>query len=73
MIFTVRVAAVAGVMAAVASTTVMGQTTETTSPQPPPSEATFPPQPPMTAPFSPNELIANYDARLQPAPGRSDF
>ena len=57
MIFTVRVAAVAGVMAAVASTTVMGQTTETTSPQPPPSEATFPPQPPMTAPFSPNELI----------------
>jgi hypothetical protein len=44
-------------MAAVASTTVMGQTTDTASPQPPSSEATFPPQPPMTAPFSRNELI----------------
>ncbi|HEV3383434.1 MAG TPA: DUF1134 domain-containing protein [Gemmata sp.] len=57
MIFSLRVAAITGVMVAVASTSVMAQTTGTTPSQPPPSEVTFPPQPPMTSPFSSNELI----------------
>jgi len=57
MIFSLRVVAIAGVMAGVASTSVMAQATGTISSQPPSSEATFPSQPPMTSPFSPNELI----------------
>jgi len=57
MIFRLRVVAIAGVMAGVASTSVIAQATGTISSQPPSSEPTFPSQPPMTSPFSPNELI----------------
>ena len=57
MIISLRVAAIASVMAAVASASVMAQTGGNIPSQPPPSEGTLPPQPPMTSPFSPNELI----------------
>jgi hypothetical protein len=56
MILSLRVAATASVMAAVASTSVMAQTTGTI-PQPPPSVVTSPSPPPTTNQFSSNELI----------------
>ncbi len=57
MILGLRAAAIASVMAVVASTSVVGQTTGTIPPPPPPSEGT-PPSPPQTAnQFSPNEII----------------
>jgi hypothetical protein len=57
MVLSLRVVAIAGLMAGVASTSVMGQATGPVPSQPPSSEPTFPSQPPMTSPFSPNELI----------------
>ena len=57
MLLSLRVAAIAGVMAGVASTSVMAQAPGTIPSQPPSSEVTFPPQPPMTSPFSANELV----------------
>jgi len=57
MIFSLRVAAIAGVLAAVGSASVMAQTGGDIPSQLPPSEGTLPPQPPMTSPFSSNELI----------------
>ena len=57
MIHSLRVVAIAGVMAGVASTSVLAQATGPVPSPPPSSEPTFPSQPPMTSPFSPNELI----------------
>jgi hypothetical protein len=57
MIFSLRMAVITGVMAAITSTSVMAQDNGTIPSQAPPSEVTFPSQPPMTSPFSPNELI----------------
>jgi len=57
MIVSLRVAAIAGLMA-VASTPVMAQTTGTLPPQPPPYGVAPPPsQPPTTNQFSSNEII----------------
>jgi hypothetical protein len=57
MIVSLRVAAIAGLMA-FASTPVMAQTTGTLPPQPPPyGVAPPPPQPPTTNQFSSNEII----------------
>jgi hypothetical protein len=57
MIVSLRDAAIASVVVAVTSTSVMAQTTGTIPPQPPPSEVT-PSSPPLTTnQFSSNELI----------------
>jgi hypothetical protein len=57
MIVCLRAAAIASVMAVVASTSVMAQTTGTIPPQPPPY-GVAPSQPPPTAnQFSSNEII----------------
>ncbi|MFY9770858.1 MAG: EipA family protein, partial [Xanthobacteraceae bacterium] len=57
MVVSLRVAAIAGLMA-VASTPVMAQTTGTLPPQPPPYGVAPPPsQPPTTNQFSSNEII----------------
>ena len=57
MIVCLRAAAIAGVMAVLASTSVMAQTTGTIPPQPPPY-GVAPSQPPPTASqYSSNELI----------------
>ena len=55
MILSLRVAAI--VVAAVASTSAMAQTSGTIPPQPSPYEVALPPQPPATGQFSPDELI----------------
>jgi hypothetical protein len=57
MILTFRVAALASLMAVIASASVMAQTTGTTPPPQPPSEVTPPLAPPTTTQFSSNELI----------------
>ena len=57
MIVSLRDAAIASVVAAVTSTSVMAQTTGTIPPQPPPSEVTPSSPPPTTNQFSSNELI----------------
>ena len=57
MIVRLRVAAIASVVGAVTSTSVMAQTTATLPPQSPPSEVTSPSPPPTTSQFSSNELI----------------
>jgi hypothetical protein len=57
MIVSLRDAAVASVVVAVTSTSVMAQTTGTIPPQPPPSEVTPSSPPPTTNQFSSNELI----------------
>jgi hypothetical protein len=57
MIVSLRVAAIASVVAAMMSTSVMAQTTGTIAPQPPPSEVTPSSPPPTTNQFSANELI----------------
>ena len=56
MIISLRLAAMAGVAAAV-STSVMAQTTGTIPPQPPPSEVTALQPPPPTDQYSSNEII----------------
>jgi hypothetical protein len=56
MIVSLRLAAMASVVAAVVSTSVMAQTTGTIPPQPPPSEVTAL-QPPPTDQYSSNEII----------------
>ena len=57
MIISLRVAAIASVMAAVACTPAMAQTTGTISPQSPPPEVTPSSPPPTASQFSSNELI----------------
>jgi hypothetical protein len=57
MIVSLRDAAIASVVVAVTSTSVMAQTTGTIPPQPPPSEVTPSSPPPTTNQFSSNELI----------------
>ena len=57
VIISLRVAAIASVMAAVACTPVMAQTTGTISPQSPPPEVTPSSPPPTASQFSSNELI----------------
>ena len=57
MIISLRVAAIAGLMAAVACTPVMAQTTGTIPPQPSSSEVIPSSPPPTTNQFSSNELI----------------
>jgi hypothetical protein len=57
MIASLRVAAIASLMAAVASTPVMAQTTGAIPPSPPTSEVAPSPPPPTTTQFSSNELI----------------
>ena len=57
MIASLRDAAIASVVAAVASTSVMAQTTGAIPSQPPPSVVTSPSPPPTTNQFSSNELI----------------
>jgi hypothetical protein len=57
MILSLRVAAIASVMAVVASASVMAQTTGTIPPQPPPSEVTALPPPPVANQYSSNEII----------------
>jgi hypothetical protein len=57
MIVSLRDAAIASVMAAVASTSVMAQTTGAIPSQPPPPVVTSPSPPPTTNQFSSNELI----------------
>jgi hypothetical protein len=56
MIFSLRVAAIASVMAVVASTSVMAQTTGSIPPTPPPSQVTPPLSPPANQ-YSSNEII----------------
>jgi len=57
VIISLRVAAIAGLMAAVACTPVMAQTTGTIPPQPSSSEVIPSSPPPTTNQFSSNELI----------------
>jgi hypothetical protein len=57
VIISLRVAAIASVMAAVACTPVMAQTTGTIPPQSPPPEVTPSSPPPTASQFSSNELI----------------
>ncbi|HTE78217.1 MAG TPA: DUF1134 domain-containing protein [Xanthobacteraceae bacterium] len=57
MIVSLRVAAIASVVAAITSMSVMAQTTGTIAPQPPPSEVTPSSPPPTTSQFSSNEVI----------------
>jgi hypothetical protein len=57
MIVRLRVVAIASVVGAVMSTSVMAQTTATIAPQSAPSEVTSPSPPPTTSQFSSNELI----------------
>ncbi len=57
MIVSLRLAAMASVVAAVVSTSVMAQTTGTIPPQPPPSEVTALPPPPTANRYSSNEII----------------
>ena len=57
MIISLRVAAIASVMVAVACTPVMAQTTGTIPPQSPPPEVTPSSPPPTASQFSSNELI----------------
>ena len=57
MIVSLRLAAMASVVAAVVSTSVMAQTTGTIPPQPPPSEVTALPPPPTANQYSSNEII----------------
>jgi hypothetical protein len=57
MILSSRVAAIASVMAVVASTSVVAQTTGTIPPPAPPSEVTPPLPPPTANQFSSNEII----------------
>jgi hypothetical protein len=57
MIVSLRVAAIASVVAAITSMSVMAQTTGTIAPQPPPSEVTPSSSPPTTSQFSSNEVI----------------
>ncbi len=57
MIVSLRDAAIASVVAAVASTSVMAQTTGAIPSQPAPSVVTSPSPPPTTNQFSSNELI----------------
>src|SRR5260370_8935228 len=57
MIVSLRDAAIASVVAVVASTSVMAQTTGAIPSQPPPSVVTSPSPPPTANQFSSNELI----------------
>jgi hypothetical protein len=57
MIVSLRVAAIASVVAAITSMSVMAQTTGTIAPRPPPSEVTPSSPPPTTSQFSSNEGI----------------
>ena len=57
MIISLRVAAIASVIAAVACTSVMAQTTGATPPQSPPPEVTLSSPPPTASQFSSKELI----------------